>query len=206
MADKIAKQLYVTLKPQFQYTHIKAEDGTSSWERKEEENPLGFAHPYEPETKAFTKKQNTQLNWAYSNHFDFDVEYAAPYPSRPGFSEYVKDRFFNEDGLVCLNVGVRKYIKEPHIGYEDLPDKVVIIPQKYQPRIVDNEPVYGFQIQRSVSRYSTSNKVWRVLDPRGFELEISTANFEDLVMGTTIHEGTIEGKCQWHGKKLVLVG
>lgn len=74
------------------------------------------------------------------------------------------------------------------------------------PRIIDNVPTVGFTITGSVGRVSTSNKLWRVLDPRGFELEISTSCFEDLILNGDILLGVIQNPCIWYsGKQLKYV-
>lgn len=79
-------------------------------------------------------------------------------------------------------------------------------PAHLLPAIWENTPLEGFRVVRSVSRMSTSNKVWRILDPRGVEFEISTGYFEDIIMNTTIVNGVIQGKCLWmSNKNLVLV-
>lgn len=63
--------------------------------------------------------------------------------------------------------------------------------------VFKNDPVEGFKIGRSVSRYSTDNKVFRLEDPRGFTVEISTGNLEILLRDTDIIKGVIQGKCVW---------
>ena len=64
-------------------------------------------------------------------------------------------------------------------------------------RVIDNRPTRGFKLLEVVSRYSTSNKLFRVLDPRGFELEISADNLLDLAMASTIVKGEIVEECVW---------
>ena len=61
----------------------------------------------------------------------------------------------------------------------------------------DNEPRTGFKIMKAVSRWSTSNKVWRVMDPRGFELEIYTGNMEEIVQHSVIDHGVVQTECVW---------
>lgn len=77
------------------------------------------------------------------------------------------------------------------------------VDDQYQPKIILNEPLEGFQIQRSVSRYSTANKLWRVLDPRGWELEISAETFEELIVNGSIIKGVIQGRCIWYTGKIL---
>lgn len=60
-----------------------------------------------------------------------------------------------------------------------------------------NEPMKGFEILHTVSRYRTSNKVWRIKDPRGFELEISSWNLSQMLGHVTIEKGVIQNECVW---------
>jgi hypothetical protein len=73
--------------------------------------------------------------------------------------------------------------------------------KKEDSRIIENKPTRGFKLLEVVSRYSTSNKLFRVLDPRGFELEISSDNLLDLALASTIVKGEIIEECVWaqHG-------
>lgn len=75
---------------------------------------------------------------------------------------------------------------------------------KVAPIYVDNIPRTGFQIVTNVSRYSTSNVVWRVCHPEGFEFEITSDNFMDLIQTSTIIEGAIQEELFFtENKKLV---
>jgi len=76
-------------------------------------------------------------------------------------------------------------------------DKVERWCGKGMTKVIVNEPIDGFEIDKSVSRYSTSNKVWRIKDPRGFILEISTSNMEMLLNNCTMENGVVKGKCVW---------
>ena len=57
-----------------------------------------------------------------------------------------------------------------------------------------NTPQTGFKLKQCKTRYSTSNKVWRVEDPRGFEIEIYSDNFMDILEHGTISKGEFVGK------------
>lgn len=57
---------------------------------------------------------------------------------------------------------------------------------------VDNEPKTGFQMVTNVSRYSTSNVVWRIRHPAGFEFEITSTNMCDLLATNTIVNGEFQ--------------
>lgn len=63
--------------------------------------------------------------------------------------------------------------------------------------VYDNVPMTGFKIGKSVSRWSTSNKLFRLIDPRGFEVEITTGNLEMLLRDVTVVKGEIQEKCLW---------
>lgn len=60
-----------------------------------------------------------------------------------------------------------------------------------------NTPRDGFRILKHVSRHTTSNKVWRILDPSGVTVEISTENMEDIISNNVIDKGMILGEFVW---------
>lgn len=62
---------------------------------------------------------------------------------------------------------------------------------------VDNTPTSGFYIGSSVSRWSTSNKLFRVKDPRGFQVEVPTDNIATLLHHTTVTNGVVQEPCVW---------
>lgn len=73
-----------------------------------------------------------------------------------------------------------------------------------EPIYVDNEPRTGFRMVTNVSRYSTSNVVWRIMHPEGFEFEITSDNLCDLLETNTIVEGEFQDPLFFtHNKKLV---
>ena len=65
----------------------------------------------------------------------------------------------------------------------------------------DNVPMSGFKMVRSVRHGGgwggSGNVKWRVEDPRGFELEISSDNFAKIIDCSTIENGEILEKCMW---------
>lgn len=63
--------------------------------------------------------------------------------------------------------------------------------------IWDNEPLTGISIGEEVRRWSTSNVVWRVNDPRGFQLEISSGNMAYLLGNCDIIKGVIQEELMW---------
>lgn len=71
------------------------------------------------------------------------------------------------------------------------------IPVEGKEFIVDNTPTSGFYVGCSVSRWSTSNKLFRVKDPRGFTVEIPTDNLATLLHHTTVIKGVVQEECVW---------
>ncbi len=178
------KQYRITLKDQLDWTYSK--DYTVTTVKRI--MPLGFANVYDPHTKAYAKREKTQNTWAYGiNRLDENGKVwtiGRHWELHPDFAVYENNTRPNQ-----------KLIEHDEI-----------VPEFLQHIIVANIPMEGFKIQRSVSRYSTSNKLWRILDPRGFELEITTGTMEDLILGGEIKNGLIVGPCIWStAKQLVRV-
>lgn len=66
--------------------------------------------------------------------------------------------------------------------------------------VYENKPMTGFKVSHSVNHSSSWNSCkdkWRILDPRGFELEITSGNFERVLEFTDILRGEIQGECIW---------
>lgn len=63
--------------------------------------------------------------------------------------------------------------------------------------IIDNAPTKNIYVGCSVSRWSTSNKLFRVTDPRGFTIEIPTDNLATLLHHTTVIKGVVQEECVW---------
>lgn len=63
--------------------------------------------------------------------------------------------------------------------------------------IIDNKPNSNFKVSGLGTRWSTSNKLIRITDPRGFTVEIPTGNLVTLLQHTTIENGIIKEECIW---------
>lgn len=74
---------------------------------------------------------------------------------------------------------------------------------KYGAEYIDNEPRSGFKIPRHVRRWGWNggNVVWRIEDPRGFELEIPSENMGQLLMHCAIKNGEVQDECVWGWNK-----
>jgi hypothetical protein len=61
-----------------------------------------------------------------------------------------------------------------------------------------NEPIEGFKFVDHI-RYPSRNGIdkWRIYDPRGFELEITSRNVLHLIFNGAVMQGMIQGKCIW---------
>ena len=64
-------------------------------------------------------------------------------------------------------------------------------------KVLKNKPMKGFKIAKEVRRWRTSNVLWRVDDPRGFTLEISSGNMAYIMTHSTIKDGEIENELVW---------
>ncbi|MCK9530997.1 MAG: hypothetical protein M0R77_10640 [Gammaproteobacteria bacterium] len=63
-----------------------------------------------------------------------------------------------------------------------------------------NKPMVGFEIRKSVQHYRSrgaNKEVWRILDPRGFELEITNDNMEFIIDHCILDKGEIISSCIW---------
>lgn len=148
------------------------------------EPPLGFLHEYSPHTATGRKKMQTQFEWAYgASSYNCEVVEENGNWIRRGW-QWVWD-----------DVNKRQ-------NKEDFDQ---IINADWAPAVWDNVPLTGFKIKDTVSRYSTSNKLWKILDPRGVVFEITTEVFENIVLNGTIIKGEIQDECIWlANKNLVL--
>ncbi len=65
----------------------------------------------------------------------------------------------------------------------------------------DNVPTKGFKVhsltQRSSYWFGSGRHVWRIEDPRGFVLEISSENMQGIIGTTLLKEGLIDSPCVW---------
>jgi hypothetical protein len=77
----------------------------------------------------------------------------------------------------------------------------------------DNKPREGYRMSKNVTHgggWNDTTTWWRVVDPRGFEIEISSGNVAKLFQYTDILKGEIQGECVYgwdkgNGSKIVLL-
>ena len=65
------------------------------------------------------------------------------------------------------------------------------------PVTIDNVPLTGFSFEKSVSRWTTSNKWFTINDPRGFSLQISAENLGDIILNNGVIDGDLQGEYIW---------
>lgn len=74
------------------------------------------------------------------------------------------------------------------------------------PIVMDNTLRSGFEFDKAVGRMETANKVFRVTDPMGFQLEITAANLADILLYAGVKFGVFDGEYIWarHGNNMYL--
>lgn len=175
---KIPKQLRVTFQDQEECEY----DEEGKFIRKIPLERLGFAQVYAPTTAAFANLKKTQDNWAYRDGM---------WARRSGYEE-IDGKIWTQEGAWQTIDGESVWVDGPRF----------MVPEHLQPVVIDNVPLEGYKIQHMVSRYR-GNKLWRVLDPRGFELEITSGCFEDIVFSGVVDKGLIIGPCIWRTGKIL---
>ena len=171
------KQLFITSQKREDHEYP---DGDYDKEPIVTVHNFGFMHPHEPNVKTDANRKKTQFDWAYGYYY-FDIEYRQE--NGVWYQKGISYEFVN---------GKREQVQF------DKP-----IPAEYAPRIWDNVPLSGFKIIDTVNRYR-GNKLFKVLDPRGIEFEITVQSLFNLIQSGTISNGEIMGECIWkHGKNLV---
>lgn len=132
-----------------------------------------------------------------------DLAYMSPYQTNKDGEPLANIAKMQATGRSWASVGARnvwktdesgKYIRDE--GGHLILDHV-IPPRKGEEFIYDNSPLSGFYVGCSVARWSTSNKLFRVKDPRGFTVEIPTDNLATLLHHTTVVKGVVEQECVW---------
>lgn len=87
-----------------------------------------------------------------------------------------------------------------HYEYDENGEPILLYVQPAQEgteALYENKPTTGFYIGDSVERWSTSNKLFRVTDPRGFTVEVSTGNISTLLHHCSVIKGVVQEECLW---------
>lgn len=136
-----------------------------------------------------------------------DLSYMSPYELNKDGQPLANIAKMQATGRSWASVGLKPVYKlkegaTTSYDYErDENGRVIVdhtIPaRKGEEFIADNTPTEGFYVGSSVSRWSTSNKLFRVKDPRGFTVEIPTDNLATLLHHTTVVKGVVQEECVW---------
>jgi hypothetical protein len=139
-----------------------------------EDGLLGFASPYTKD-EAFKNRKHTQDKWAYGYGITVNIN--------------------DEDDCTVTGEG-----KIGSYGKSTTWDASMLFMTNCYPRVISNELIAGFEIAKSVRRSGWNgggNVKWRISDPRGFDLEISSENFARIITCCTLEKGVIQGRCTW---------
>lgn len=172
---KIPKQIFVVSQNRPEFEYPNPDD----WKIKiETPHNFGFLHPHEPHLKPDVARKQTQMSWAYNGT-----------PYQLGDQWWIKgnDREFDHVA--------RTWIFHPFDHPMD---------PTYAPRVWDNVPLAGFVLIDTVNRYR-GNKLFKVLDPRGVEFEITVASLFEILMNGVVDKGVILSPCLWKANKNLVV-
>lgn len=176
--QKIPNQIFVTSKIEEERIFNKV-DGV--WDYNNpiiEKHNFGFLHAHEPGTSSDASRKETQIGWAYSGMSVYNRGDDAIYWQRGRKFDYTSRQYYEIDEQIEFEVA---------------------------PKIWDNVPLSGFKIIDTVNRYR-GNKLFKVLDPRGIEFEITAKSLFEIVTEGKIESGEILSKCVWQrGKHLIVV-
>lgn len=173
---KIPDSLFVVLKNIEDYEYIK--DPNGNWSKGPSTfSKFGFLHANDGNLK----KQKTQLDWAYDAN-----------PMQEADGTWWHNVWRIADG---------RYVPDEY-GYR-IADRVQI-EKEYEPRVWDNVPLSNFKIIDTVNRYR-GNKLFKVLDPRGIEFEVTVKSLFAIIQESTIINGVIQDKCVWKTNKDLVV-
>lgn len=140
--------------------------------------PLAFATPYGTD-KAAIKRMGTVDAWTHGYH---------------GRKWYLYE--FITGGDNNQYSGYQPAAKDPSKPRWQDDNAITIDPKPSE--VIDNVPLRGYRIPKMVRRSVTDNVVWRVQDPRGWEVEISSQNLYLLIDECGITAGgEILVECIW---------
>ncbi len=182
MSKKIPDQIYVVSQNRPESEYVK-DPVTGVWTTKHvTDHNFGFLHPHEPNKATDAKRKRTQHEWAYHGYYEKNGEAW----EKGSEWKHTPD---------TPNANGHPYTV---INYDRPIDPL------YAPRVWDNVPMSGFKIIDTVNRYR-GNKLFKVLDPRGVEFEITVQSLYHLLQESTVRHGVILDECVWmKGKDLVV--
>lgn len=114
--------------------------------------------------------------------------------------------------LGTTKLGFATY-KENNAAFRRREHTIMSWAKSKQSETLENKPLKGFKISKMVTHGGGWNDLtvhWRIVDPRGFELEISSGNLGKLFQYCKVDHGDIEEACVYgfdkaNGSKVVLL-
>ena len=134
---------------------------------------------------------------ADSKSIKFPDKHYVGFQSRPSRDE-VPLGFMTPDGTDKAAVKRKATVDSWSRGYGY--DGQNVAQNKLPAQTYDNKPMVGFKLGRNVRHgygWGQGNVKWRIEDPRGFELEITSPNLAQILGFCTIQEGEILEQCIW---------
>jgi hypothetical protein len=175
MTKKIPSQIFVVSQNRTEIEYPVPGNWNS---RNEIDHNFGFLHPHEPTKKTDASRKHTQMSWAY------------------------RGEAYENNGI-WWERGVDYEWDQVTRNRNSLPYDRPIDPL-YAPRVWDNVPMTGFTLIDTVNRYR-GNKLFKVMDPRGVEFEITVQSLYHILCEGTVSNGEIKDACVWaKGKDLVV--
>lgn len=176
MTKALPEQLYVVSKEVIERSYEYDNEKEGLVISNEEKINFGFLHPHQPNLVADTKRKRTQHEWAYTNLTEKDGVFYE--------QVYKRDQF----GRIDYKLGTELKKIDP----------------QYAPRVIDNDPIDGFEIIDTVNRFR-GNKLFKVKDPRGYVFELTVASLFEIIQKGTIQKGIIMNKCAWKANKNLVI-
>jgi hypothetical protein len=185
---KIPKLIYVVSQDRPENEYIE-DDSADGYHYVKTDHQLGFLHRHDPKLNADQNLKKTQHDWAYIDYSMYNVRYEE---TDEGFFIDYDERTWPHSE----KPGVRSEFVMTH-KREKIEDRLA-------PKVWVNEPLEGFEVIDTVSRYR-GNKLYRIMDPRGIEFEVTTASIFQIMTEGTISKGVIQGPCIWKTNKNLIL-
>lgn len=147
---------------------------------------------YIPDELYVTFKEETNYNYQTKvREFSGILGFMSPYAQDKAFEK-------RQDTQRKWAYGYGSIIREGKV-YTRKQEELIDIPENVAPKILKNTIQEGYRIGDSIKRtgWNGGNVVWRIQDPRGFELEISSANLSKILEFSSIENNLIKDPCIW---------
>lgn len=149
-----------------------------------------------------------RVDYQYSDPFDYSTRmeehhtlgFLHPHQPQLRADAKRKDTQHYWAGITLQN---DQFMRSEYNGFNRSRQLVPIDP-KHEPKIWENEPLDGFVLIDTVNRYR-GNKLFKVMDPRGIEFEITVQSLFHILCEGTVSNGKIIDKCVWKANKNLII-